>query len=62
MARSIIRRAVRKARRFVGRIVYVVRDYRGRVHYSLSNHVHGFLLLLCGASRDGTVTIIRHVV
>lgn len=61
MARSIVRRAVRKALRFVGRIVYVVRDYLGKIHISLTNRVRGFLIFLCGASLDGKIIIVRHI-
>lgn len=57
---TTLRRAIRKAKRFVGRIVYVVRDILGKPHFTLGNSVRGSLLFMCSAGLDGTLVVLRH--
>ena len=59
---TLVRKAAKKARRFVGRIVYVVRDTFRKMHFVLSipKHMHGKLVMACAARRDGSVVFVRH--
>lgn len=59
---TLVRKAARKARKFIGRIVYVVRDSLRKMHFVLviPRRMHGKLVLACAARRDGSIVFVRH--
>lgn len=56
---GIIHKAVLKAQRYVGRIVYVVRDTLGKLHTVLAIRCHGKTLARVFWCRDGILRIVR---
>ena len=57
---GILHRAVRKAMRYAGRIVYVIRHTLGKLHYVLAIRHHGKVLARCFWSPEsGLRTIVR---
>lgn len=58
----IVHCAIKKAERHVGRRVYVVRDWAGKVHFWLYLRPHsGRLIMMVAVREDGTAELVRHV-